>query len=490
MAAMVPLLLRLVACLCFCFCGALAAPAFLRPPLTHSLSHSPDDYYVTKQPFWFSQRLDHFASQDRRAFPQRYYHFQSFFDRPHSGPIFLRICGEGTCSGISNDYLVVLAKQFGAAIVCLEHRYYGESSPFKELTTDNLKYLSSKQALFDLASFRNFYQDLVNKQFNRTTGEDNPWFVFGVSYPGALSAWFRLKFPHLVRGSLASSGVVLAVHNYTAFDEQVAASAGPACASALREVTRRVDIELASNPVKIKSLFGAEQLKNDGDFRYLLADAAAEAFQYGNPDILCLPLVAAHTPGQDVVDAYAEFVKTFFFGTFGASPQGYNQEYLKLTKSGPDSGDRQWWYQVCTEVAYFQVAPSKNSIRSPGVDEKYHLDLCANVFGNGTYPEVDITNLYYGGSGITATNIFFTNGSQDPWRHASKQKSSPGEPAIIMTCHNCGHGSDLRGCPQSPFQIQGDATKCAKPNEVHKARQQIAEFIHMLLHKGETTFTL
>jgi hypothetical protein len=34
------------------------------------------------------------------------------------------------------------------------------------------------------------------------------------------------------------------------------------------------------------------------------------------------------------------------------------------------SGDRQWWYQVCTEVAYFQVAPSQNSIRSPGVDEK------------------------------------------------------------------------------------------------------------------------
>lgn len=24
-------------------------------------------------------------------------------------------------------------------------------------------------------------------------------------------------------------------------------------------------------------------------------------FQYGNPDILCLPLVAAHTPGQDLV---------------------------------------------------------------------------------------------------------------------------------------------------------------------------------------------
>lgn len=50
---------------------------------------------------------------------------------------------------------------------------------------------------------------------------ENPWFVFGVSYPGALSAWFRLKFPHLTCGSLASSAVVLAVYDFTEFDQQV-----------------------------------------------------------------------------------------------------------------------------------------------------------------------------------------------------------------------------------------------------------------------------
>uniref|UniRef100_A0A7I4CCV6 Serine carboxypeptidase S28 family protein n=1 Tax=Physcomitrium patens TaxID=3218 RepID=A0A7I4CCV6_PHYPA len=367
-----------------------SAPAFLRSPPSR-LAHPSS--FVAQQPVWFRQRLDHFSSQDRREFQQRYYEFLDYFKDPNA-PIFLRICGESTCSGIPNDYLLVLAKKFGAAVVSLEHRYYGESSPFEELTTDNLKYLSSKQALFDLASYRNFYQESINKKFN-TTEKENPWIVFGVSYPGALSAWFRLKFPHLVRGSLSSSGVVLAVHNYTAFDQQVAASAGPACANALRDVTQEVDKALTSNSHKIKALFGVEQLKNDGDFRYLLADAAAEAFQYGNPDILCLPLVAAYSSGQNVVAAYAEFVKLFFFGIFGVNPISYDQEHLKLTKSGPDTGDRQWWYQVCTEVAYFQVAPSQNSIRSPGVNEKYHLDLCANVFGNGTYPEVDITNLYY-----------------------------------------------------------------------------------------------
>jgi len=52
----------------------------------------------------------------------------------------------------------VLAKKFGAAIVSVEHRYYGKSSPFDSLETQNLKYLSSKQALFDLAVFRQYYQ--------------------------------------------------------------------------------------------------------------------------------------------------------------------------------------------------------------------------------------------------------------------------------------------------------------------------------------------
>lgn len=99
----------------------------------------------------------------------------------------------------------------------------------------------------------------------------------------------------------------------------------------------------------------------------------------------------------------------------------------------------------------------------------YHLDLCKNVFGPGVYPDVDATNLYYGGRRLAGTStscvwiffylvyrlfkihfmlcinnpnvslfllllmgicsgskIIFSNGSQDPWRHASKQTSSAG----------------------------------------------------------------
>ncbi|KAK3224268.1 hypothetical protein Dsin_011293 [Dipteronia sinensis] len=448
--------------------------------MLHKFSANGSNNYLTTEELWFNQILDHFSPYDHRRFQQRYYEFHDYF-RPSDGPIFLNICGESACDGIANDYINVLAKKFGAAVVSLEHRYYGKSSPFKLLTTGNLRYLSSKQALFDLAVFRQHYQESLNLKLNKANVE-NPWFVFGVSYSGALSAWFRLKFPHLTCGSLASSAVVQAVYHFTEFDQQIGESAGAECKTALQETTALVEQRLQSNGKALKTLFGAAELDIDGDFLYFLADATVIAFQYGNPDKLCGPLVEAKNAGEDLVNTYADYVKEYYLGSFGVDVQTYNQKHLKNAAVTADqSSDRLWWFQVCTEVAYFQVAPSNDSIRSSKVDTRYHLDLCKNVFGEGIYPEVDMTNLYYGGTKITGSKIIFTNGSQDPWRHASKQTSSPDMPSYLFTCTNCGHGTDMRGCPQSPLNLEGDASNCSSPDAVHKIRKQMIENIDLWL---------
>jgi len=54
--------------------------------------------------------------------------------------------------------------------------------------------------------------------------EDNParqTIVIGGSYPGALSGWFRSKYPHMAIASWASSGVVQPIGDFWKFDNQV-----------------------------------------------------------------------------------------------------------------------------------------------------------------------------------------------------------------------------------------------------------------------------
>lgn len=463
--------------LCFSFSSSFVF-GFI-PPRTLLLDKLSEGRFLSTDVLWFNQTLDHFSPYDHRQFRQRYYEFLDYFRAP-DGPIFLVIGGEGTCNGIVNDYIGVLAKKFGAAVVSLEHRYYGESTPFDTFSTENLKYLSSKQALFDLAVFRQYYQDSLNAKLNRS-GVENPWFFFGGSYSGALSAWFRLKFPHLTCGSLASSAVVLAVQDFAEFDQQIGESAGPECKAVLQEITQLVETKLATDGKALRSIFNADDLEIDGDFLYYLADAAVIAFQYGNPDKLCKPLADAKNADEDLVDAYAKYVKEYYVGTFGITAKTYDQEYLKKTAINEDSSTRLWWFQVCTEVAYFQVAPSNDSIRSSKIDTKYHLDLCKNVFGDGVFPDVDATNLYYGGTKIAGSKIIFTNGSQDPWRHASKQTSSPDLPSYLIKCNNCGHCTDLRGCPQSPLVIEGNEKNCSSPDAVHKVRQKVQEDMDLWL---------
>lgn len=87
----------------------------------------------------------------------------------------------------------------GALLTAVEHRFYGKSQPFDDLSKESLEYLSAEQALSDLAHFLNFI----------TKGEPyRPVIVVGGSYPGALSAWFRSRYPQLSVGSWSSSGVV------------------------------------------------------------------------------------------------------------------------------------------------------------------------------------------------------------------------------------------------------------------------------------------
>lgn len=77
--------------------------------------------------------------------------------------------------------------------------------PFlRDISVENLKFLSSEQALADLANFI----ESKNKEYGFTG--DVKWIAFGGSYPGSLAAWLREKYPNLVYGAVSSSGPLLA----------------------------------------------------------------------------------------------------------------------------------------------------------------------------------------------------------------------------------------------------------------------------------------
>ena len=88
----------------------------------------------------------------------------------------------------------VLAAKIGAASIVLEHRYWGTSTPFTDLTTANLTYLTLDNSIKDLTYFAN-HAKLPFARHTRSNAADVPWVMMGGSYSGALSAWTNAVAP-------------------------------------------------------------------------------------------------------------------------------------------------------------------------------------------------------------------------------------------------------------------------------------------------------
>lgn len=84
--------------------------------------------------------------------------------------------------GIGN----ILAEATNGLSVVLEHRYYGESLPTRNLSTESLRFLTTQQALADTAFFaRNAVFDGFEDQ--NLTAPNAPWILYGGSYAGGFA---------------------------------------------------------------------------------------------------------------------------------------------------------------------------------------------------------------------------------------------------------------------------------------------------------------
>ncbi|MFL5812157.1 MAG: S28 family serine protease [Bdellovibrionia bacterium] len=400
----------------------------------------------------FEQRIDPSNPQDKRTFHQRYFLNSAYASGPDA-PVFFYICGESVCSpahGAAVDY----AKLYHGHVVALEHRYYGTSQPMPTLSSANLKYLKTEYALYDLANFEAYAQNTLNLK--------GKWIAMGGSYPGSLSAYYRLKYPQMVVGSLASSGPVQARENFELYDWVVNDRAGPQCARAIRNVVAVLENALKNDAnafAAAKHQFQCDGVADPVDFLYIVADMAAAAVQYGMKDQFCATLING---GADPVGAYAR-AGVQAFSALGMAPEEDSFQMAKIEDPmhyASGVGMRQWLYQSCTEYGYFQNAyhDPVQATRSSMINPAFHRRICQELFGTPPLNTAKIMVNFYQPllNPAKASRILFTNGSIDPWAtlsitHENGNDKNPNTAA--MTISGAAHCDDLRGLGPSSTPI-------------------------------------
>ncbi|KYQ94303.1 hypothetical protein DLAC_04602 [Tieghemostelium lacteum] len=385
---------------------------------------------------WFTQQVDHFDQANTETFQQRYIVNDDFY--VSGGPVFMIINGEGPMglNTVSPQALqaAAWAQEFNALLVTLEHRYYGASFVTDDLSTDSLEYLSSQQALADNAVFRQF----IAQEYSIPQG--SKWVAFGGSYAGALTSWFRIKYPNLVDFVVASSGPVNAEIDFYQYLEVVQNSLettanGQQCVANIAVATQKIQSMLTeSNYGGVNDMFNlCPPLESDNDvstFMQSLAGNFMGVVQYNddgtnNPDIntLCATMTNEQ---NDPLTNYLEVWNQFAEGDcVDVSYESMIEELQNTTNDANTIGGRMWFYQTCTEFGYYQTSDSPNQPFGNLFGYEFNVQQCNDVFGFDFLPNVNWTHTDYGALNPVGTNVLYVNGKIDPWHALGIYQNPP-----------------------------------------------------------------
>ncbi|KAK4175357.1 putative serine protease [Triangularia setosa] len=263
---MKPPLVTLISCLSLV--GALLLPPPVPRPNIAPLSLG----VLTGNESRFSQFIDH-SNPSLGSFSQRYWWDTSYWEGPGS-PVVVFSPGEASAeyySGfLTNQTIVGLyAQAVGGAIILLEHRYWGESSPFSHLSTSNLTYLTLNDSVADLAHFARHAQ-LPFDESGQSNAPDAPWIFVGGSYSGNLAAWLSHLSPGTFWAYHASSAPVQAIRHFWQYFTPIWEGMPRNCSKDFEKITLHIDnvLEFGSDE-QVKSLkegFGMGDVKEKGDF--------------------------------------------------------------------------------------------------------------------------------------------------------------------------------------------------------------------------------
>lgn len=426
-------------------------------------SVSPEAITNATTHFYNGAVQDHFlasvASTPSPNWSQRYY-----VDQTHwcgaGCPVFVYIGGEGPQGPPSSRlFMTTLAAEAGAMTVALEHRFFGESYPTPDMSLDNLKYLTSAQALADLARFIQYLKsagpsDTASKPALKlqASAANSKFVTFGGSYPGNLAAWFKLKFPALTVGSVASSAPVFAEYDYDQYAQVVgSALANPGiggseeCAAKITQGVNALQRLVKASVSSSRSLTGRAVAAIPPALKpcHTITNATQVAAYQADIFSRFQGVVQYNLQGGVSVFATCEAVVAqddplAALAAGVATSSAYDQRCVSTTTdlfldtnfSGLGCGlactsDRQWTYMSCNEFGYFQTTtgPHQPFLGFKAVDIEFAgFQTCKsnfNVSNDYSGPKANsaglAANTEYGARALKGINITIPNGSMDPW---------------------------------------------------------------------------
>lgn len=194
----------------------------------------------------------------------------------------------------------------------LEHRYYGTSIPTEDFSTENLRFLTTDQALADQAYWSRNIVFPGLEHLDLTAG-NAPHIAYGGSYAGAFVAFLRKLYPDvywgefhscpffvgiplgstllicvITIGAISSSGVTAAIYDYWAYFEPIRVYGEPACIENTQKITNMMDniligLDDSATTAQLKGAFGLPNVTYDDDFMYAIA-SGIESWQGKNWD--------------------------------------------------------------------------------------------------------------------------------------------------------------------------------------------------------------
>ncbi|KAI8616040.1 serine carboxypeptidase S28-domain-containing protein [Chytriomyces sp. MP71] len=438
----------------------------------------------------FTQIVDHFGKQiganGASTFVQKYFVSATYYKQ--GGPVLYFVQGESPADDPTLFGLVgQLAQRESALIVSLEHRFYGpQSVPTSDFSKSSLQLLTSEQNIEDIVNFKTQFPSLF-PQYKLTT--NTKWIAVGGSYPGFLAAVLREKHSDHFFAAHASSAPVLAKIDFWeyayAVDQGVpnlGDGGSKQCmfgwTNAVKQFDAIVDQYLANNDYAglqaFKRKFWLGTVTNVGDFGAAVTGVLASSVQYGPAssqwtsdgtwiEAVCGPNYYTSftnpnaTPSQLIADLQDLFVKNMQYQKFSSNDDPKIANIFDSAKTGLDISTSNtgvlWVNQFCREFGYFQnTVPKANwtesySPYSKFVTTDYYLWACRAILQDQTVsPQVDQTNAYYGGLGMTQSNILWVNGQYDPWHWLSPWNGAPNpaqQTSVVIPAGT--HCSDFSG---------------------------------------------